>query len=299
MATQEIRSGKAPRAPHLSYSALLRRSSLVAGGAILAAVAINLLLVPHELLPGGVSGIAVLLEYLVEVPAGITLALFNVPLFLVAWKHVDRSFALLSMVGLVTFSAALVVTSPLSELDLVRDHYLASIFGGAVSGAGAGFSLRHFGSLGGADIVGVLLRRRLSLKVSDVIYGLNIVTVAMLAFFRGVEPALLTLLSMAAATVALDRVLTGVGRSKAVLIVTTRPAAVAKAVLRQLDRGATLLSGEGAFGNVPRQILFTVIPRRQLALLKRQIEHIDSDAFVTVIDANEVIGRGFLQSPAA
>ena len=289
---------QAKRTPLAPPKTLVVRALWTVLGALLSAIAINLLLVPLELLPGGVSGAAVLLDYLLGVPAGIALLALNLPLFAVAWRHVDRTFAALSVVGLSSFVIALLMTSGLSELRVVEDRLLGALFGGAMAGAGAGIGLKNWGSLGGADIVGVLLRRRYSLKVGEVILGVNAVIVGVLAIFRGLEPALLTLLSQTVATAMLDRVLTGMGRSKAVFIVTGRPGAVGEVILRRIDRGATLLSGEGAFGHTPKPILFTVVPQRQLAQLKRFLEEVDPDAFVTVLEANEVIGRGFLRGPA-
>ena len=206
-------SSPKPRALRVPLTTLVVRALWTLLGALVSALGINVLLVPLELLPGGVSGVAVLLEYLLGVPAGIVLIGLNLPLFAFAWRHVDRTFAVLSVIGLAAFATALIATAGLSELWLVEDRLLGAIFGGVLAGTGAGIGLKHWGSLGGADIIGVLLRRRYGLKVGEVILGVNVVIVGVLAILRGLEPALLTLLSQTVATASLDRVLTGLGRS--------------------------------------------------------------------------------------
>lgn len=266
-------------------------------GGVVCAVGINLLLVPQLLTPAGVSGIAVLLEYATGVPAGLLYAVLNIPLFVLAWRHVDRTFALLSLLGLGVFSAALVATAPLADLQTVQDPIISAIFGGAISGAGGGFSLRFYGSLGGMDIVGVLVRQRLSTSVSSVVFVLNVAIVAVLAVAYGLEKALMTMLALAAGAFVFDRVLTGLGRSKAVLVITDRPDELAQALLHDLNRGVTFLDGEGAFRRTRKRLIYCVATQRQLADLKRIVRRIDREAFVTVFDATEVIGNGFLRGP--
>lgn len=276
---------------------LVTRALFVALGGIISAAGINLLLVPQTLLPAGVSGISVLASYLTGLPAGVIYAALNVPLLILAWRRVDRSFAFLTVVGLVSFSAALVATGPLADLRSVKDPLLSAVFGGAIAGAGAGLSLRYHGSLGGMDIVGVLIRQKLSTSVAGTSLVTNVVIVAVLAALRGLEPALMTMMALVAGAVLFDRVLTGLNRSKAVLVITDHPEAVADAILTQLHRGVTFLDGEGAFRKVKKRLIYCVATQRQLASLKRLVAAVDVDAFVTVFDATEVIGEGFVRGP--
>ena len=275
------------------------RSIAVIVGAVVAALGIDLLLLPQKLTPAGVSGISVLLEYGTGVPAGALYAALNVPLFLLAWRQVHRSFALQSVVGLLSFSLALVLLRPLSGLRLVEDPLLSAVFGGAVSGAGAGLSMRFHGSLGGMDIIGVLVRQRLSTSVASVVLVVNVAIVAVLALAFGLQPALMTMLGLVAGAHVFDRVLTGLDRSKALLIISDRPEEVADVLMNRLHRGVTYLDGEGAYRRRRKRIVYCVARQRQLAEMKRLVRSVDAGAFVTVFDATEVIGEGFVAGPGA
>jgi len=270
--------------------------AMIVGGFVCAA-GINLLLVPQTLAPSGLSGVTVLVEYATGLPAGILYAALNVPLFILAWRHVDRLFALLSLVGLLAFSGALVATAGLADLDVVADPIVAAIFGGAIGGLGGGLTLRYYGSLGGMDIVGVLVRQRLAVSVASVGFVLNIGIVSAMAVAYGLEPAFLTMISLAVGAWVFDRVLTGLGLSKAVLVVTERPDEIAGWVMAELRRGATYLDGEGAYRRTRKRLVYCVVTQRQLAELKRFVRSVDPGAFVTVFDAHEVIGEGFLRNP--
>ena len=276
---------------------LLARWLAVAVGGLVSAVGINLLLAPQSLVPAGVSGISVLLSYATGWPAGLLYAALNVPLFALAWRQIDRAFALSSVVGLVAFAGGLVATAPLADLNAVKDPLLSAIFGGAIAGAGAGLSLRYHGSLGGMDIVGVLVRKKLSTSIAGTSLVTNAGVVGVLAAMRGLEPALMTMLSLTAGAVLFDRVLTGLNRSKAILVVTDHPQAVAEAILTRLRRGVTFLDGEGAFRKTKKRLVYCVATQRQLASVKRLIADIDRAAFVAVFDATEVIGEGFVPGP--
>lgn len=266
-------------------------------GGFVCATGINLLLVPETLVPAGLGGVAVLVEYASGVPAGALYAVFNIPLFILAWRHVDRTFALLSLVGLAAFSGALLATVGLSRLDVVRDPIVAAVFGGAISGLGGGLSLRFYGSLGGMDIIGVLVRQRLSVSVAGVGFVLNLGIVSVMAVVYGLEPAFMTMLGLAAGAWVFDRVLTGLGLSKAVLVISDRPDDIADSLIHELRRGVTFLEGEGAFRRTRKRLVYCVVTQRQLADLKRIVRRLDPGAFVTVLDANEVIGEGFLRNP--
>lgn len=274
------------------------RAAVTVVGALISASAINFFLVPLKLVPGGVGGIAVLLEFLTDTSAGISVAAINVPLFLIAWRQVDREFAVLSAIGAVTFAGSLILTAPLASATPMSEPILGALAGGAAAGIGGGLSLRFHGSLGGADIIGVLIRRHLSTSVAGVLLGVNAIVVGALGSLYGLEPALMSLVSMTAASWLLDRVLTGFSRRKAALIITDHPGRVAATILEKLDRGATLISAQGAYEQGRKVIVYSVVTQRQLASLKRIVSEADPDAFITVLDASEVVGTGFVTGPA-
>jgi len=271
----------------------LRRFLIITFGSIISAIGINSLIIPHKLLSGGITGIAIIVEYLTGFSTGITVFLLNLPVFLLGYKLIDRDFVVASLLGMFTLSFFLVITRDFADIFYVDDLLLAAIFGGAIGGLGLGLILRCRGSQGGTDILAVILKKYRSLNIGTFLFLSNVVIILIGSIFYGLKITLYTLISMYVFSAVLDKVQEGFDHKKTVLIVTNKHRLVADAIMEKLNRGATFLSGEGAFTNQEKKIVYCVVTTRQLAKLKFIVAEIDPHAFMTVTDTAEVLGEGF------
>jgi uncharacterized membrane-anchored protein YitT (DUF2179 family) len=268
-------------------------------GELIASFAINVFIVPHKLLSGGVWGIALLLNYKLDWPVYLLVFLMNVPLFVFGLIKLGRRFILLTGVSIAASTLFLWLTSVLLTLWNivleVQNPVLAAVIGGALVGLGSGMVLRQGSSTGGTDIIAIVLHRRFSFPIGAVSTVINIVIIAVMAIFFGLEPAMFTLVSIFVSNRTLDIVQEGFNRRKTVLIISDKMDQIVPRVLTELNRGATLLKGEGAYTGGEKNVLYSIINTMQLAKMKEIILSVDPHAFFSIIDTKEVIGRGFYE----
>jgi len=272
---------------------LWRRYLLIAAGCLLSAIGINAFLVPHHLLSGGISGIAIILYFLFETPIGLMIILMNIPLFYAAYRMLNKQYVITALYGLLVFSAAIDATHFLAGMELVSNTILAAIYGGAVSGVGGGLVFRADGSAGGTDIVAAIVRKYYAFNVGLVSFSINFALMGISALLFGLELAMYTLLSMYVTANLVDKVIEGFNRKKTVMIISEHSDQIAAAIMQEVGRGVTFLQGQGAFTRNNKQILFVVVTLTQIAQIKFIVEKIDDKAFMIVQDAAEVLGKGF------
>jgi uncharacterized membrane-anchored protein YitT (DUF2179 family) len=273
------------------------RYAQVAIGAFLSAIAVNTFLVPHHFLSGGVSGVALMLLYLLNWPVGIMIALMNLPLFLWAYRILDRDFVLIGAFGMAAFSLGLDLTHQLRELHFVDDPMLAAIYGGVVSGVGSGLVFRvENGNAGGTDIPSRIFKKLYSINMGTVSFLINVVIVVVSSFLFGVKPAMLTLISMYISANVLDKTVEGFDYKKVVIVISDHPKEIADAIISEVGRGVTFLHGQGAYTQRQKELVYCVVKITQLARIKQIVGEVDPNAFMTVQDATEVMGKGFQPS---
>ncbi len=269
------------------------RYGLTCLGGLICGVAINAFYVPHFLLSGGIAGIAMILHYLSSWPIGLMIAVFNVPLYYAAYRFMDRAYFLCALFGLVVFTAAIDATSFLTTRPVVDDTMLAAIFGGLVSGVGSGIVFRVNGSLGGSDIIVVLVKKYFAFNVGHVMLGINGVLMTVAAFLLGFKPAMFTLVAMYVSAMTVDKVIAGFNTKKTVLIVSECSEQIAAAIMNEVGRGVTFVKGQGAFTREDKKLVFVVVSLTQIAKIKPIVDGIDPHALMIVQDAVEVLGHGF------
>lgn len=260
-------------------------------GSLLISLAINGLFIPHHLLSGGVMGVALIFHYLFNLETGLSILLLNIPIFLFGLKYVNRHFVILSLVGMLSLSFFLPLTT--SFVVPVQDVILAAIFGGALSGLGSGLIFNNRGSAGGTDIIAVVVHKYYSYSVGGVLLTANVLVILASAYLVDLQLALYTIISMYASAGVVDLVQEGLNRRKTVFIISDKAPTIADAVLTQLNRGVTFLQGEGAYSHTAKQIVYCVVTTMQLARLKEIVRNIDPQAFMSVTDTREVLGKGF------
>lgn len=270
---------------------LLRYAGITLG-CLIASCSINLFLVPSHLLTGGATGIAIIVYYLAQLPIGLQTFAYNLPLLAAAWKTLGRGYTVDVVIGTAIFSFCLDCTRFLNAYAPVNDIMLAAIFGGVFNGIGYGLVFRMNGSTGGFDIIGAIVKKYYSLNMGGVIFGFNCVIMLVAGCLFGVAPAMFTLICMYMNAMVTDKVIAGFNSRKAVLIVSNRSEHIAEAIM-EVGRGVTFLHGQGAFTRRERNVVFVVVTLTQVAKIKMIANAIDSDAFMIIMSANEVMGRGF------
>jgi uncharacterized membrane-anchored protein YitT (DUF2179 family) len=269
------------------------RYALTALGGLICGVAINAFYVPHYLLSGGIAGIAMILHYLQEWPIGLQIAVLNIPLYYAAYRFMDKAYFLCAIYGLVVFTAAIDATGFLTARPAVDDTMLSAIFGGLVSGVGSGLVFRVNGSLGGADIVVVLVKKYFAFNVGHVMLGINGVLMTVAAVLFGFKPAMFTLIAMYVGAMTVDKVIAGFNTKKTVMIISDHPDRMATAIMDEVGRGVTFIRGQGAFTRDDKKIVFVVVSLTQMAKIKPLVASLDPHALMIVQDAVEVLGHGF------
>jgi uncharacterized membrane-anchored protein YitT (DUF2179 family) len=273
-----------------------KRILIIVAGSFISSVGLNMFIIPHKLLSGGVSGISLILQYLTGIHAGIFIILFNIPLFILSIKELDKEFTLLTIIGTLCQSLFLIVTKDASKLFYSEDLLLSCIYGGTLNGIALGIIFSNYGSLGGTDIISMILRRRYSLEIGRISFGINVVIVSIGAIFFGIERALYTLVSMYLISAVLDNVINGFDRKKMLLIVTDKEKEIIDGIHQDLKRSSTLLYGIGTYTGKQKKLVYTVVSLSQVPKAKRIVEAADPYAFMSIIDTSEVQGKGFKKS---
>lgn len=264
-------------------------------GCFIYSLGVNLFLTNAKLVSGGVTGIALILQYVSDIPSGVTVFILNIPLFFVSYKFLSKRFTLYTAIGMVSISLSLILTKPLSSLVQVNDMLLYCIYGGVLCGVGMGLVFYRNGSTGGIDIITMVIRKKYSnFEIGKLNFGFNLVIVAVAALIFGLPQALYTLISMFIQGTLLDRVLNGFTSKKLLLILTEKENDIINYVINDLHRGITSIMAEGEYTHSKKKMLYVAITSSQFISLKNKILHIDPKAFITIIDASEVKGKGFV-----
>ncbi len=264
-------------------------------GSLLCGVAINGILIPHRFVSGGVTGLALVIHYLLPlVPVAMIYLLANVPLFVAGWFFISRRFFLYSVVGMLLFAGAVAWV----DVDVpIRDKLLAALLAGLIQGAGSGIILKSMGSAGGTDILSVILLQRFSIRLGTTVLAFNGIVLASAALLFSLEDALYTLIFLYVSTAIVDVVVTGLSQRKAVFIISPRWETISPRILNEIRRGVTILRGQGGYSEREQRVLYTVVSFREVATLKRIVRGEDPDAFVVVSDTTEVMGHRIGNQP--
>ena len=273
---------------------------IIIGSTILAA-GVNMFLAKIRLVTGGLSGLAIIIQYITEkqygtgIPLWLTNIVVNIPLLAIAIKLKGRKFVGKSVFAAAYLSFALFYTSyiPAPEVDVL----LASIFGGVFVGIGLGFVLRASASTGGTDLAANIIKVYLkNVPIAKIILVIDSTIIIIGAFVFGIEKAMYALISVYIVSKVIDSILEGINFSKAVFIISDKSKEIAEALLRDLKRGVTGINGTGMYTKGEKQVLFVVVGKNQLVPLQKMVKDIDNKAFITIADVREVLGEGFTES---
>lgn len=262
-------------------------------GNFICAFAFNGLLIPNQLLSGGVTGIAIMLHYVIDLPVGLIIFLLNLPIFIVGAKLIDKKFVFYSFFSMVTLSTLMELTKGVNQYIEINDILIETIIGGVLLGIGMGMMFRNKVTQGGTDIIAAILKKKLNIELGTVLMGTNLVIIGFSSVLFGIRPAMYTLIALFISYQIVDKVQQGLDTKKTVFIISSQPQELADAIIVKLHRGATFLNGEGAFNKDNKKIIYCTVTSTQVGKLKEIIDEMDPEAFITINDVKEVKGRGF------
>jgi len=269
-------------------------------GITITAIGINVFYSPYQLVTGGLSGFAIVVEYVsrtvlgYSIPLWLTNLVVNIPLFIVGIRLKGKEFAGKSIFAAMFFSVALWYTSYIPPVK--SDLLIASVFGGALVGLGIGFVLRASATTGGTDLLATIIKHYFKrIQISNIMLGIDSVIITIGLFVFGVEKAMYALISVFIVSKVINSVLEGINYSKAVHIISTKAEEVSAALMKELNRGVTGINGTGMYTGEDKKILFVVCSKNQLVTLQKVVTSVDDKAFITITDVREVVGRGFTE----
>lgn len=263
-------------------------------GSAVYAVGVHMFTAPNHIAPGGVTGIATLVNYLSGAPIGTVSLLINIPLVGLSYYFLGRSTTVKTLKSVLVMSVVLDIMvfflPPYTENPL-----LAALFGGVGIGAGLALIFMRGATTGGTDIVARLLQLKFPyLPIGRAMLFVDVVVLAASSLvYRQLESALYGLIAIFACSRVLDSLLYGLDVGKMVLVISEKSEEISKLIISDLDRGATLLAGRGAYSGQDRFVVLSAVRKNQFYRLKRLVHEADPKAFVIVAEAGEIMGEGF------
>ena len=249
---------------------------------------------PNHLASGGVTGLAQIVHYLFPaIPVGATVIVLNIPLFILGWKFIGGKMLLGSLWAMFTSSIFMDLLSLRTWQPM--EPMLACIFGGVTMGLSMGLIFQQGSTTGGTDLAARLLKLNLAwLPMGKLLMAIDLVVIVLVSVvFRQLTSMLYSLVALYIATLVIDGVLYGMDTAKVAYIISDKNHDIAQALVHELDRGVTILHGQGAYTGAAKEVLMCAFKQREIAAIKAAVKEIDPDAFLIVCNAHEVLGEGF------
>ncbi len=282
-----------------------KQYALILTGSFILAIGYVFFITPYQIIPGGVFGIGIVVNYLTKdlisfAPGGFPIGLFgllmNIPLTIIGIKVLGAKFGLKTIVGFILSSLFIdLITWVWGYSPLVEDDaLLSSIFGGVLIGFGVGLIFKSRATSGGSDIIAMILSKYSSLTPGTLlIYVDSVIVLLGLVVFKDWAIPLYSLITIFVTGKIADLVLEGISYNKTVFIISEKHSQIKDKLLFGINRGGTYIQARGMYSNQEKNMIFTNVNRRELVALQEFIKEIDHDAFVTVLDAKDIIGDGF------
>lgn len=269
---------------------------LITIGSLILAAGYVFFITPHKIVPGGVYGIGIVLHHMFGIPVGLTGLVFNIPLTIIGIRVLGPRFGVKTIVGFVLASVFIDgLTWIYGHNPLVPDDALvSSIFGGLLIGFGLGLIFKSKATSGGSTIIAMIFSKysRIPIGQTLMIVDSVIVIIGLIAFGDWTIP-LYSWIAIYVTGKVIDGVMAGVSYEKTLFIISEKHEQIAHKILFDLKRGGTFLNGKGMYNQDEKKVIFVNVSRREMVILQEYIHEIDPNAFVTVIDASEILGKGF------
>ncbi len=272
----------------------VKNYSFIILGSLFLSFGVVLFFIPNALVTGGTSGMAILLHYLLGLPTGVMMVAVNAPLLLLGAKYLGRSFTLRSIVTIVLSSLFIDLFNEFLHVNaLTKDVILAALFGGVCIGVGLGLVLSGNASAGGSTILAKIIASKTTIKASTVILAIDVmIIVAIALIFKNIDLALWSLVSIYVSAKSIDLFLSRGPSKKVVHIVSSKIDTVCRMIVEQIGNEGTIVEGSGIFEHEEKKMIFLVVENRKIPALKTLVQTIDKEAFVVLMEASELLGRG-------
>lgn len=270
--------------------------SQIAVGAFIMAAGFVLFITPYKIVPGGVYGISIVLHHMLGTPVGLVALCFDIPLTIIGIKVLGPRFGIKTVVGFVLTAGFVdLLTYLWGDLPLVEDDaLLSSIFGGLFVGFGLGLIFKAKATSGGSDIVAMIISKYTKLPLGQLMIAVDsAIVVVGLVVFNDWKIPLYSLIVIFITGKVVDVVLQGISYDKTLFIISSKPKELRDKIINDLNRGGTFIPAKGMYNESEKTIIYTVVSRREMSILQDFIHKIDPHAFMTVINANEILGNGF------
>lgn len=251
---------------------------------------------PYKIVPGGVYGVSIIIHHLFNTPIGLVALAFNIPITIIGIKILGPRFGIKTVIGFVLSAIYIDVLNYYSKGKPVVDNdpLLSAIFGGVLIGLGVGLFFKSKATAGGSDVISMIISKysRIPLGQLMIIVDSVIVLLGLLAFRDWKIPLYSWIVIFIMGRV-IDTVLEGISYEKAVYIVSDKHEEILAIIKDNLKKGCTILDAKGGYSNDKKPLLFTILNRRELIIILGHIKNVDPNAFVTVVNANKIIGKGY------
>ena len=264
-------------------------------GNFLLAAGVVLFILPNDVLTGGVAGIAVALFPIFHIPTDLMINALTIALFVLGALTLGKQFAIKTLLSTICYPVFIsVLSSSVHAIEITDNQLLASIYGGVLMGAGVGLVFRTGASTGGMDIPPLIVNKITKWPLPTLVLVTDGLTVLLGALVYGVEAALIGIISVWLSSYVIDKpMMFGGQATKNVMIISKHQEEILQVIYQDLGRGATILEAKGSYTSENRPVLMVCVSKKQYPLLSHEISRIDPEAFVIVMDANEVQGYGF------
>ena len=261
-------------------------------GSLLFSVGLEMFLVPNQVIDGGIVGISIILSHLFpSIKLGIVLIILNIPFIIMGFRHIGKRFAFSTLYAII---ATAIFTTILHHNDpFTHDPLLAALFGGIVLGIGVGMVIKNGGSLDGTEITAILINKKISYSVGEIVMFMNLFILSGAGFVFGWDRAMYSLLAYYVAVKVIDLVIEGLEETRSFWIISDHSDIIADAISKQLGRGVTFLKGAGGYTGEDKKIIFSICTRLEEATLRTTIQAIDPDAFIAIGHVHDVRGGQF------
>ena len=273
----------------------LRSLAVITLGSAIFAVAFVWLYQPNSIASGGLTGLAQIVNHLIPaIPVGITVIVLNIPLFILGLKLIGGRLLFLSLYAM--FISSVIIDA----LDLAftwepMDPLLAAIFAGLMMGLSLGLVISQEATTGGTDLLARLLKLKFKwLSMGKLLLIADLVVIILVSLvFKTVYSMLYGLVALYISSMVMDTILYGMNPAKVAYIISDHNDKIKDVLVHKMDRGVTILHGQGAYSGTEKQVLMCAFKQKEIAAIKHAVKDIDPSAFLIVCDAHEVLGEGF------
>lgn len=262
-------------------------------GALLFSFSVRMFIMPNRFISGGITGFSLMLHYAANVPVSVFIYGFNIPVVVLGARQVGKAFAFYSIFGITILAVALHVLKFIDLPVVTTDPMLAAVFAGALNGIGGGIVFKSGGTLGGTDIIGIIARKKYDISIGSFLLYSNILVMGISLFYLSPEKIMYTLISIFIASRVTDVVQEGFNIKTTVMIISNKYEEIAETIMSSMNRGVTYLNAEGGYSHKQKKVVICIITRFELSRLKMTVNSIDSDAFISISETREVMGKGF------